>query len=345
MLLKGPAAARALAAPDPAVRLYVLAGPDESASRAMAASLGAAMGAEATRVDLSAETLRADPAALPDHAAAISLFGGPTWISVHLPTGSGDELLPACEALLGAPAAGNPVVVIASGMTGRSRLAKLAESHALAVTVISYVPDARDAARLAQDIAGTHGLTLGPRVAEAIAAATGGDRGLIAQEVAKLALYCDAAPDTPGRADIDAWQSIGAGLADDDVAGAVNIILEGRLSDLPHLFETLDATGTGGIGLVRALARRAIDLAALRVDVDGGLSPARAVETKGRGIFWKEKSHVTTQLRVWNGAAIVRLVERLHALERTIKASSDTATLLMRADLLDITRAAAIAGR
>lgn len=345
MLLKGPAATRALASPDPAIRLYVLGGPDESGSRALAASLARTLSAGAERIDLSASKLKDDPAMLADEAAAISMFGGPRWISISIASGSGDDILPACTALLEAAAAGNPAVVIGGDLTARSKLVKLAEGSALAVAVISYPPDAGNAAVLARDLAKAEGLELGPQVAQAIVAATGADRALMAQEITKLALYCDASQASPARAEIDAWHSIGAGIQGDDVSVAVNILLEGRLRELPELFATLEATGGGGIGLVRAIGRRAVDLANLRAHVEGGLSPGRAVEAYGKGIFWKEQKHVTLQVKLWSATAIARLIERLHAIERTLKASGDAGELILRGALLDIARAAALAGR
>ena len=107
MELKGAAAKRALSRPDPAIRLYVLGGPDESGSRALGDALAQAMGADAERIDLSATRLREDPALLADEAASISLFGGARWVSVTLFQGGGDDVLAAAENLLAAPAAGS----------------------------------------------------------------------------------------------------------------------------------------------------------------------------------------------------------------------------------------------
>ncbi len=345
MQLKGAAAAQALARPDPAIRLYVLGGPDEAGSRAMMADLAKAMGADADRVDLSPARLKDDPALLADEAAAIGLFGGRRWISIGLFSGSGDELLAACEGLIEAPAAGNPAIVIGAGITGKSKLARLAEKHATAVLVISYPPEGQDAARIAEAIAAPLGLKLGRGVAAAIIDATGGDRGLIAREIEKLALYCDATLAAPVTAEIAQWQAIGADLPEENVGAAVNIVLEGRLAALPELFATLEATGSGDIRLLRALSRRAVELLQLRAHVEQGRAIGRVMESHGRGIFWKEKTHVTRQLGLWDADRVARLVERLHNLERALKAPDNAGMLVLRAGLLDIARVAASGGR
>ena len=73
-------------------RFFLFHGPDESGSRALVKALGAAMGDEAERVDLTGAELRADPARLTDEAASISMFGGARWILVE---SAGEESVPA----------------------------------------------------------------------------------------------------------------------------------------------------------------------------------------------------------------------------------------------------------
>ena len=51
------------------------------------------------------------------------MFGGARWILVEP---AGDEIVPALEALLEAPAAGNPVAVLAGALKPASKLLKLA---------------------------------------------------------------------------------------------------------------------------------------------------------------------------------------------------------------------------
>ena len=96
------------------------------------------MGEDAERIDLSGAELKADPARLADEAAAISMFGGARWILVEP---AGDEIVPALEALIEAPAAGNPVAVVAGALKPASKLLKLALAAPAALAFASYVPD------------------------------------------------------------------------------------------------------------------------------------------------------------------------------------------------------------
>jgi DNA polymerase III subunit delta len=343
MLLKGAAAMRALAQPDPAIRLYVLAGPDEAGSRALADNFAKAMGPEAERVELSQRSIRDNPACLGDETAAFGLFGGKRWILVMLHAGSGDEWVSAAEAVLDADIAGNPAIIIGGGMTAKSKLVKLAEKHAAAVAILSYLPEGAEAERIASALAEPFGLTLSRDVARAMVDATGGDRGLMTREAEKLALYLGAEPGQARRAEQQDWLAIGADTPEEDVGAAVNLVLEGRVGHLPDLFAELTALGTSEIRLVRAIAIRALLLARLRGRVDGERMSAAAVVEADKSIFWKEKAAVQRQLTRWTAASLARLVERSHALERALKAPDNAGMLLLRNELLWISRAAATA--
>ncbi len=132
--------ARALDSADPAIRLYLFHGPDEAGARAFAGRLQAALGADAERVDLAGDVLKSDPARLADEAAAISLFGGRRWIRVDP---AGDESFAAVVALLEAPAAGNPVAIIAPNLRKDARLVTLASESDAAIVESFYAPECR----------------------------------------------------------------------------------------------------------------------------------------------------------------------------------------------------------
>jgi DNA polymerase III subunit delta len=341
MLLKGAAAARALAQPDGSIRLYVLAGPDEAGSRALSDAFSKAMGASAERVDLHPRDIKETPSRLADEVAAFSLFGDRRWIYVHQPSGGGDEWCAGATAILATESPGNPVVISGSGMTARSKLVQLAQGHGAAVAIISYLPEGAEADRLAAQIAEAQGVTMAREAARALADATGGDRALMAREAEKLALYLDASPDQPRRADLSDWLAIGADTPEEDVGAAVNKVLGGRIADLPGLFAELAAMGTSEIRLVRALTTRALLLARLRTRVDRDRMSSAAVVEADKSVFWKERGAVQQQVERWSAVALARLIDRLYALERGLKAPDNPGMLLLRNELLWISRAAA----
>ncbi len=104
------------------------------------------------------------------------------------------------EALLEAPAAGNPVLLVAGALKPASKLLKLALAAPAALAFASYAPEGQEAERLVLDMARAEGLIVRSDVARRLAEACAGNRAILALELQKLALYLDAAPDRPQAA-------------------------------------------------------------------------------------------------------------------------------------------------
>jgi DNA polymerase-3 subunit delta len=328
---------RALAVPGE-TRFFLLHGPDESGSRALAKSLAAAIGAGAERIDFAGAELKADPARLADEAAAISMFGEGRWILVEP---AGDELVEPLEALLAAPAAGNPVVVVAGALKPASKLLKLALASPDALAFASYVPDARDADRLTLDMARAEGLIVRPDVAHRIAEAAGGNRALIGQELAKFATYAGAWPQAPQPIDHDLVDQLGAGNDEGDLSRLVDSAIGGDAAGLEAELVRLRAEGQEGITLIRAMLRRMALLARLRAEVEQGSSVAAVMASAGKSLFWKEKDAVARQLGRWRAELIAKAVSRLIEAERQVKAAGGVGPLAADEELFAICRQAA----
>ena len=330
--------ARALDAANGPVRFFLLYGPDEAGSAALARRLERAMGQEAERIDLDGSTLKADPARLVDEAASISLFGGRRWIRIQP---AGDEITSAVASLLDADVAGNPVVALAGALKPSSPLVKLALDHKLALAHPSYVPDARDAAQIAETLAREAGLRLPRDLGRTLAISCSNDRSIMAQEIEKLALYLDAAPDRPAEATAEALEAIGAANPDGELSKLVDAIMGGQPGRVGAEIARLGQSGIAGIPVLRALFRRLILLAALRRDIDGGQSPAAAVEARGKAIFFKEKPAITDQASRWPADRLAALADKLLAAERSLKSSGTAGEILAEAEMLTISRFAA----
>lgn len=341
MLIKANEAGAKLARLDPDVRLYLFGGPDEAASSALRNLVVAQIGLNAERVELTPARIKEDPALLADEAASISLFGCLRWVSMSITMGSGDELQTAIENLFAAPRAGNPVIITVSGLSAKSRLTQLVERDARAIAVISYPPELRDAGPLIESLAKPLGLDIVEQASRAIAKATGADRGLMAREIEKLALYLDAAPGKAVRATLVDWQAIGAGVEDDDLSPLINAAFGGQVAALPAHLADLDSGGALDIQLVRRLAARARLLARLRVDVEGGMRPANVIAAQGKAIFWKEKEATQRQLGLWDAPRLARAIDRLHTLESDLKTRDNPGAILIRQAVMELARAVA----
>lgn len=301
---------RSLDRPDPAVRLYLFHGPDEGQSQAHGERLLKALGA--SKQVLAAASVRSDPATLVDAAAAISLFGEPQLIWIQP---AGDDIAGAAQALLEGAACENPAVAIAGALKKSSALLKLAESHAQALAHASYAPEGRNAEAMVGELARAEGLRLEAGVAARIAEACGNDQRIAAQELAKLALYLDAAPDRPGDLGHDALDAVGVDMGGDFLRIA-DLALAGEIEELSEELARLPGGGTESIPVLRSVQRRLLMLVPLRARIERGERPDDVMTSAGKSVFWKDKPLVTKLLRRWDAAGLARIAERAGALER-----------------------------
>lgn len=329
--------ARALSSPGEDVRFFLLYGPDRSGSEALAAMLAKGVGPDAERIDMAGAELKTDPALLADEAAAISLFGGARYIRIDP---AGDEIVAAVEALLETEKAGNPVVALAGALKATNRLVKLAFGSDQAMAFASYAPEGRDADRMVIEMAQEQGVQVAPDVAQRLARACHSDRAILAGELGKIALYLDAAPDRPRRAEHDTLDAVAANSDEGDLSRLANVVLSGDLPALDRELTQFASEGIVGIPLLRAVLRRLLLLAKLRAEVESGNSAQTVIAKAGRAIFWKEKAVVTDQLQRWPSDALAIAIGRANEAERMVKSSGGPGLLAANDELFAIARKA-----
>ena len=326
---------RSVEQPDRTVRFYLLYGPDDAGSRALAERLGKGLGAD--KFAVAAGAIKADPALLAAEAGAISLFGGARLIWVDP---AGDEILEGFEALLAAPAVESPVVAIAGALRKTNALLKLAEAHGAALAHASYAPEGRDADRMVIDAGRAEGLRIAPDLATRIAAACNANAAILAFELGKFALYLDAAPDRPQELTHDIVDMLGADSGEGDIMRLGDLALAGRGGEL---FEELDRVALGNseaIPVVRALQRRLLQLAGLRAKVEQGQSVDAVMTSMGKSLFWKDKGLMQQLLSSWSAERLAQMLERASALEKAIIFSDEPPVAALEEELVTIARAA-----
>ena len=304
--------ARSVDDPDRNIRLYLFHGPDEAQSNALGDRLVSAL--NAAKHAIAGGTLRGDPALLADAAGAIDMFGGAKVIWVQP---AGEEILAAVEALLDASQTESPVVAVAGKLGKTSGLLKLADSHPLALSHISYELDVRDAERLVIDLGRTEGLRIQTNVAARIAEGCGNDRRMMASELTKFALYLDASPNSPKDLGSDAVDALGADMGG-DFLGVGDLALAGDVRGLGDALSNMDEGGKDSIPIIRALQRRLLMLVPIRARIDGGESQGAVLTSMGKSLFWKDKPIIERMLGMWDSAGLARVSERAGSLERRL---------------------------
>lgn len=321
--------------------LFFFCGPDEAGASAAAAKIIEAMPDAGERVDIAGSDIKRDPAMLGDEARSESLFGDKRHILVRA---SGEEAHDALKALIETSEAGAgaaaPVFVVATSATDKSRTAKLLEKRPDALVAMFYPPDLMTVAASVRGMADSAGLRLGGDLAERIARAAGLDVRLAQSEVTKLALYCDADPQSPKSASVEDYGEIGAATEEDGFQPVVNAVMGGELNRLSDEVRRMRELGLNPVGLLLALERRAAQLA----QITAKLGPRGSFDNLGKGekaqlgIFWKEERDIRHQLSRWHRKKLDRLIPRLVNLHRSLLSNSQAAELLLSQDLAEIAR-------
>ena len=319
---------------------FFFCGPDESAASAAARTIAERLADAGERVEMSGADLRRDPVRLADEARSSSLFGDARHILVRA---TGEEAHDALKIHFEADGEACPVLVVATSATDKSRSAKLVAGAKGTLVAMFYPPNLADMASTVRDLADKAGLRLGGDLAQRIARASGLDRRLAEAEVDKLALYLDAAPDSPKTADLEAWDAIGASSEEDGFMPLINAALGGHAKRLPGELARLHTLALNPVGVALAFERRAAQLAQLAARMRPGEDLGSFIESqkRARRIFFKEERDLTEQLRIWRGRRLDRLVSRLTALHQALLANSQQAELLLSQEIAWIAREAA----
>lgn len=320
--------------------VFFFCGPDEAGAADAAQQILSLLPDPGERVELSGGDLRRDPVRLGDEARSTSLFGDKRHVYVRA---NGDEAHDAVENLLAGEAEACPVLIVASGATDKSRTAKLLANRPDAVAAMFYPPDLRQFAGTVRDLADAAGVNLTGDLAERIARGAALDLRLAQSEVTKLALYLDASPQAPRKADAAALEAIGARTEEDGLSPIVNAVLGGEVARLPRELRRMRELGLSPVGVLLAIERRAAQLAGLAAKAGprGDIGELVKAEVAARRVFWKDQRDIDTQLRRWRGPRLARLVDRLVGLHRALLGNSQQAELLLAQGLAEITRAAA----
>jgi DNA polymerase III subunit delta len=304
----------ALDRPAPGVRFYLFYGPDDAGSRALALRLLKGLG-NAERFVVMGSTIKNDPATLADEAGAMALFGGPRalWIEP-----AGEEIVAGVHALLEANASESAVIAIAGALRKTSGLLKLAEAHGAALAHCSYVPEGRELETVMIDLARAVGLRASAGVAQRLAAAANGNQAIAASELEKFALYLRAEVGDQRELNHDTLDLLSADAAESDFLKLGELALAGRMDLLIEELDRLPAGGNEAIPVVRAVQRRLLMLAPLRVRVERGESVDGVLTSMGKALFWKDKSLIQRLLSSWSAARVAEASARVAALERQL---------------------------
>ncbi|MFN3970321.1 MAG: DNA polymerase III subunit delta [Gemmobacter sp.] len=295
MILKGAAAGRYCAAPDPAHAGMLIFGADPmrvalKRQEAVAAILGPAGEAEMRLTRMSGGDLRRVPSLLSDAMRAQGFFPGRRAVLVDE---AGDGLAHLIGAALAEWRAGDAQVVVTAGaLAGKSALKSLFEGHRAAVCIGLYDdPPSREEIEADLARAGLRGVPAGA-MAELEGLARALEPGDFRQTVEKVALYKfgDTSPLTPEEVAAMAPATIEA-----EVDEVVMAAAEGRAAAVGGLMRRLAGQGVAPVTICIGALRHFRALHA------GASEPGGAAQALGRmrGANWRARDAMVAQAGRW----------------------------------------------
>lgn len=298
-----------LAAPDPAIRVILIFGPDDGLVIERARTFCRTVVGETddpfSLVQLESNELTDDPGRLADEANSVPLFGGQR--AILLRHSGNRSIVPAIEALLDSPPADSWVVITAGELRKDAPLRRLCESAPGAAAIVCYADAARDLDRVIDEEFAEAGLTISPEARALLQNLIGSDRLASRSEVRKLCLYAaDASMVEP--ADVRAVVGDASAFAVDE---AVDALALGNVEEFDNSFRQLVASGTPGFVIAGATLRHFSFLHLARATHDQGTSPKQIVARARPPIFYKRQSQVERQIALWPRPRIERALAHL----------------------------------
>lgn len=336
--------------PDPAIRAYLIYGPDRGLARERSQALAAALLEDPDDPfavsQLTEEDLKSDPACLADAVAAMSLTGGKRLVRVRLSgeTGAGPVVSLIGDLESGALAAEAVLLVESGDLTPRGKLRKAFEPAKYAMTIACYADTADSLESLAKDMLEREGLELAREARDFWLPRLEGDRALARSEIEKLILYKGLRGQRAAGENIVTLADIEAVAADQGEAQMDAVLapaLLGQARDADSAYVRTIAAGGNAVGILRALQRRLDQIGTVQAagGDDGAAMRAGAPRYGPQAALFKR------QVSLWRGRRLDHARQLAFDAERAVKRSGAPAEALVGDLLLRLARGAAQAAR
>lgn len=286
----------------------------------LAALLGPAAEEEMRLSRLSGADLRKDPAQVLDAVKAVGFFPGQRAVFVD---SANDSAAPAILAALEEWQPGDAQIVITAGqLKASSKLRKAFEGHsnAYAVGIYDDPPSRSEIERLL----GEAGIRDVPNDSMSALVDIANDIGPgdFARMVEKLSLYKhqDSAP--LGLEDIEAVAPQSTEAALDDL---LNIVAEGRTTEIGPILSRLQAQGTQAVGLCIGATRHFRRLYTVASDPGG---PAQGIGRLRPPLYGKRRDRVLRQAQGWGANRLETALTVLTDTDLQLRSAGQTAPAL-----------------
>lgn len=322
-----------LRAPDLAIKLTLVYGPDRGlvSERAEALANAHLKGSADpfALVRLEGDDIAGDAARIADEVYTVALFGGERVVRVRV---GAKNILPAVAAVVEGPPPEAALVVEAGDLKGGAPLRKLFEGARHALALPCYADEAKELARLLDGELGGAGLSVSDEARQLLIDSLGGDRLASRQELRKLALYCHG-KDRVTEEDVLAISGDVSAIGADAVVDAMGL---GELGRVVTLLERLVAEGTTPSVIAGQALRHVQHLQLARAEIDRGRTATDAIRSLVPPIFYKRQGLIERQLVTWTVTKAERAAETLHQAVSDARRHAGIAQVIVERALLSV---------
>lgn len=262
-------------------------------------------------VRLDGDDIAGDPGRLVDEAGTVALFGGRRVIALR--AGS-RNIVPAVEALLAAPISDAVVVIEAGDLKRGAGLRALCEGSPRANAIVCYADSDRDLSRLIDTMTAEANIPIDRDARAELMGLLGGDRMASRGEISKLLLYAAGEPRITTE-HVRAIVGDASSLALDEIADSA---FAGQPAEMSTAFAKATHEGMRADIILGSVCRAGQALHQMRLSIEQGGSPERAVESARPAIHFRRKPLVEKALRSWT---VPRLVTALLTLDDALLAA------------------------
>ncbi|MCK2056888.1 DNA polymerase III subunit delta [Methylobacterium sp. 37f] len=292
--------------PDPRIAVLLVYGPDTglvfTRAKALAEAFVKDPGDPFAMVKIDGDVLAQDPGRLLDEAGTVGLFGGTRTIWVR--AGS-RNYAPAVDAALKAEIH-NARIVVEGGDLGKSApLRTLCEKSPKALALPCYPDDERALGDLIDRTLQDQGLRIARDARDILATSLGGDRGASLSEIEKLALYACG----QSQVSLDDVEAVVSDVAGSVLNTLIDAAFAGRTGEVERDYRRFRHEGMDPSVMLGSALRHALTLLATRLAGEG--SSASQMVANWRGLHFRRKALVETQLARWSPPALRHAIQLL----------------------------------
>lgn len=340
ILSKRPEVDRFLKSPDAGVRAAVIHGKDRSgvAERAeiLCRSITPDLNDPFNVTLLTDSDIDGDEARLEEALTALSMIGGRRLVRVRLGAekASVDKML-AAALKIHADGGFNPdaMLVVEAGALGRdSALRKAAEASSGAVGIACYEDETGDVARMTREALAVDKVGLTGDALDRFVARLPRERGLMRQEIERLALYIG--PGSGRTLDVEELETHLGVEPDASLQDAALQAFGGRPTPAQSGLRRAFAEGESAVMAVRQASLHLGKLRRINVLQSSGAGAKEAA--KAAGVFWKQEAEMLRQARAWRLDALDAVQDSVNVADVASKSTGLPDQLIAERLLLEI---------